>query len=170
MDESMYDRASVAYMAKELNDVDVRSLARVEDVDAVLSRTQGSVLLVVNSVCGCAAGAARPGVVRALQHSVIPDQMVTVFAGVDRSAVESARAYMKGVPPSSPCVALFKDGKLVHVLERRHIERMNEVDIAGNLATAFDQHCSRKGPSVPREAFEKIRPQKACGSGIPLNR
>ncbi len=170
MDESIYDRAAVAPMARELNDVKVRSLATPAEVDAVLTRSHGTVLVVVNSVCGCAAGAARPGVMRALQNKLIPDEMVTVFAGVDRSATDRARTYMKGVAPSSPCVALFKDGKLAHTLERRHIERMTDVDLASNLAAAFDQHCQHPGPSVPPEVYEKLRPQRACGSSIPLSR
>ena len=139
MDESLYDRTMVAPMAAELNHAQVRSLSSAEEVDETLTRKQGSTLVVVNSVCGCAAGNARPGVTRALQHGTIPDDMVTVFAGVDRSATERARQYMTNVAPSSPCIALFKDGEMVHVLERRHIETMSEETIAQNLAEASDK-------------------------------
>ena len=125
-------------------------------------------MVVVNSVCGCAAGNARPGATRALQHAVIPDQSVTVFAGVDRSATDQARTYITA-PPSSPSIALFKDGQMVHVLERRHIERMSEHDVAGNLAAAFDAHCSAKGPSVTPEVYEQVNHAKACGQSIPMN-
>src|SRR3972149_11150209 len=90
----------------------------------------------------------------ALQHDVIPDHLTKVLAGVDR---EAARERMVGIAPSSPSVALFKDGRLVHMLERRHIERMTAQEVAGNLAVAFDQHCERKGPSVASEIFQKAR-------------
>jgi putative YphP/YqiW family bacilliredoxin len=167
MDESMYDRESVRPMHEELNLVDVRSLTTPEEVDAALGKTPGTVLLVVNSVCGCAAGNARPGVTRALQHKVIPDAMVTVFAGVDRSATQRAREYMKGVPPSSPSMGLFKDGALVHVLERRHIEQMTEAAVADNLTRAFEKYCSRPGPSVAPEVFAKLQHARQCGSTVP---
>jgi putative YphP/YqiW family bacilliredoxin len=153
-------------MWEELATCGIKPLTQPEEVDEALAR-RGTTMVVVNSVCGCAAGNARPGVTRALQHQVIPDQLVTVFAGVDRAATERAREYMAGIPPSSPAIALFKDGNLVHMLERRHIERMTEMDVAENLADAFDQHCSRPGPSVPREHYEKLVHAKACGSSIP---
>ena len=169
MDESRYDRQAVAPMVADLNAVGVRSLSSAEDVDAVLSAKEGTVMVVVNSVCGCAAGNARPGVTLALQHKVVPDQFVTVFAGVDRSATERARHYMKDIPPSSPCIALFKDGKLAHMLERRHIEQQTERDVARSLTDAFDKHCTRQGPSVAPEVFEKLQNASQCGSTIPPN-
>jgi putative YphP/YqiW family bacilliredoxin len=169
MDESMYDRAAVQPMAGELNHVKVRSLSTQEEVDEVLTSKQGTVLVVVNSVCGCAAGNARPGVARALQHTKIPDQSVTVFAGVDRSATARAREYMAGVQPSSPSIGLFKDGQLVHMLERRHIERMTEEQVAAALTAAFDEHCSAEGPSVPAEVFAALESARQCGSSIPQN-
>jgi putative YphP/YqiW family bacilliredoxin len=131
-------------------------------------KREGSTLVIVNSVCGCAAGSARPGVTRALQHGVIPDHLTTVFAGVDREATERARQFMEGIPPSSPSIALFKDGKLVHMLERRHIEMMNEQMVAENLAQAFDEHCSRTGPSVSKEVYESLQTSRQCGSSVPL--
>ena len=114
----------------------------------------------------CAAAAARPGVSVALQHSRIPDRSVTVFAGVDRAAVEEARSHM-AVPPSSPCIALFKDGKPIHILERRHIEQMGVQMIAQDLAQAFDAHCARQGPAVSPEQFAKVVNVLQCSSTIP---
>jgi putative YphP/YqiW family bacilliredoxin len=154
-------------MWEELANVGVRPLTTPEDVDAVLGKSEGTVLCVVNSVCGCAAGGARPGVCLSLQNEVIPDEFVTVFAGMDQEAVAKARAYMTNIPPSSPCIALFKDGKPVHVLERRHIERMTALDIANNLTDAYGKLCSRKGPSVAPEVFESNEHVDVCGSSIP---
>lgn len=162
----LYDPEQVRPMWEELQNVGVRPLNTPDAVDAVLGTKQGTVLCVVNSVCGCAAGNARPGVCLSLQHEVIPDELVTVFAGMDTEATAQARAYMDQVPPSSPCIALFKDGAPVHVLERRHIERMSAVDIANNLAQAYGEHCGRKGPSVPREVFEKNVHPQICGSSL----
>ena len=122
----------------------------------------------VNSVCGCAAGSARPGVTRALQHKIIPDHLKTVFAGVDREATERARHHMVGIQPSSPAVALFQDGKLVFMLERRHIERLNDDLVAQTLIEAFEKHCSRQGPSIPKEVYESLETSKQCGSSVPL--
>jgi putative YphP/YqiW family bacilliredoxin len=122
----------------------------------------------VNSVCGCAAGSARPGVTKALQNKTIPDHLKTVFAGVDREATERARQYMVGIQPSSPSVALFEDGKLVFMLERRHIERLNDDLVAQTLIDAFEKHCSRPGPSVPKEVYESLETSRQCGSSVPL--
>ena len=162
----LYDPQAVRWMWEELTSCGIEPLTQPEQVDQALTR-QGTTLVVVNSVCGCAAGNARPGVTRALQHPNIPDHLVTVFAGVDRAATDKARKYMAGIPPSSPAIGLFKDGNLVHMLERRHIERMTEQDVAQNLEAAFDQHCSRPGPSVPREHYEKVVHARVCGSSIP---
>jgi putative YphP/YqiW family bacilliredoxin len=104
----------------------------------------------------------------ALQNSVIPDRSVTVFAGVDRDAVERARAYLTGYPPSSPCMGLFKNGKLVFMLERRDLQQMNEEQVSAALRIAFDEHCTNPGPSIDSETFQKIRPYQGCGSRIPL--
>ena len=152
-------------MWEELAQCGVTPLGTVEEVDEALEKP-GTTLVVVNSVCGCAAGSARPGVTRALQNEVIPDQLTTVFAGVNRAATERARQRMYEVPPSSPSIALFKDGKLAYVLERRQIERMTIEAIAADLENAFRQHCTRKGPSVPREEYEKIVHARQCGSQI----
>lgn len=162
----LYDPDQVRPMWEELANVGVRPLTTAEAVDEVLAKETGTVLCVVNSVCGCAAGGARPGVTLALQNDVIPDEMVTVFAGMDQEAVARARGYMEPVPPSSPCIAVFKDGKPVHVLERRHIERMTAIDIANNLSEVFKQICTRKGPSVPTDVFEANPHVETCGSTI----
>ena len=162
----MYDLEQVRPMWEELTNVGLKALTTQAGVESVLGKSEGTVLCVVNSVCGCAAGNARPGVGLALQGEVIPDELVTVFAGVDQEAVASARGYMSEVQPSSPCIALFENGKAVHILERRHIERMTAVDIANDLSKAFQAHCSRKGPSVPREVFENNDSANRCGSSL----
>ena len=165
--QPLYDSEGVRPMWEELAQCGVKPVQTRENVDEALKRP-GTTLVVVNSVCGCAAGSARPGVTRALQHSTIPDHLTTVFAGVDREATERAREHMVGVAPSSPSVALFKDGELVHMLERRHIEMMNDEMVAQNLTEAFDKYCSRQGPSVLREEYEKVVHARQCGSSVPL--
>jgi putative YphP/YqiW family bacilliredoxin len=164
--QPFYDREAVRPMWEELAQCGVRPLKTVADVDAILDEP-GTTLIVVNSVCGCAAGSARPGVTKALQSAVIPDHLTTVFAGVDREATERARERMAKVAPSSPSVALFKDGKLVYALERRHIERMGVDEIARELANAFAQHCTRMGPSVPADVYDEVVHARRCGSQIP---
>lgn len=162
----MYDPRAVQPMREELKRVGVQELLTAEDVDRVATE-KGTTLVVVNSVCGCAAGGARPGVMLALQNKVIPDRLTTVFAGMERDAVERARSYFKGYPPSSPCVALLKDGSVAAILQRQDIEGRTPQQIAQALVSAFDQHCTRPGPSIPRSELEKIIPVQACGSSIP---
>ncbi len=128
-------------MAKDLTDHGFQSLQSAEEVSELLDKKEGTTLVVVNSVCGCAAANARPGAKLAAQHDKNPDQMVTVFAGVDKEATARAREYMAPYPPSSPSIALFKDGKLVHFLERHHIEGRSAEIIAENLKLAFDRYC-----------------------------
>jgi putative YphP/YqiW family bacilliredoxin len=164
----IYDPEAVAPLWQELAAVGVEPLTTPDQVDEALRPGSGSVLVVVNSVCGCAAGQARPGVMLALQHGSIPDRSVTVFAGVDRDAVERAREHMRGYPPSSPSVGLFKDGAQVFMLQRTDLQQMDEEQVAGALRGAFDQHCTRPGPSVDPETFKRIRPYQGCGSQIPL--
>jgi putative YphP/YqiW family bacilliredoxin len=164
----IYDPKAVAPMWQELAAVGVEPLTTPEQVDELLAAGSGSVLVIVNSVCGCAAGQARPGAMLALQHSVIPDRYVTVFAGVDRDAVERARHYMTGYPPSSPCMGLFKDGKLVFMLQRTDLQQMDEGLVSKALREAFDEHCTKAGPSIDAETFKRIRPYEGCGSQIPL--
>jgi len=129
-------------MREELTRLGVRELRTAEDVDEAVTKTKGTTMVVVNSVCGCAAGKARPGVALALQHSVKPDQVTTVFAGADTEATERARSYFTGYPPSSPSIALMKDGKLIYLMERHQIENQEAGAIAGQLVAAFDKHCA----------------------------
>jgi putative YphP/YqiW family bacilliredoxin len=131
-------------MRAELTDHGVQELRTPEEVDAVLARKEGTVLVVVNSVCGCAAGAARPGVVEALKtSSVLPDHITTVFAGQDKEATARAREYFKGFAPSSPSVWLLKDGEVVFKLERYQIEHRSAGDIAADIRAAFQKYCNR---------------------------
>ena len=164
----VYDREAVAPLWQELAAVGVEPLTTPEQVEALLEAGSGTTLVIVNSVCGCAAGQARPGAMLALQNRLIPDRSVTVFAGVDRDAVERAREFMTGYPPSSPSMGLFKDRKLVFMLQRTDLQQMNEEQVASALQSAFDQHCTRSGPSISAEEFSKIRPHRGCGSQIPL--
>ena len=136
---SMYPEHLTAPMAKELTDFGFESLTTSDDVTEKLKNAQGTTLLMVNSVCGCAAAMARPGVKMSLQNDKTPDQLVTVFAGVDGEAVQKAREYLLPYPPSSPAIALFKDGQLVHLLERRHIE--------GRSAAMIDRKSTRLNSS-----------------------
>jgi putative YphP/YqiW family bacilliredoxin len=128
-------------MAKDLTESGFQSLVSPQEVDDVLNKQEGTVLLVVNSVCGCAAGMARPGAKMSLDSDKKPGKLVTVFAGVDAAATARAREYMLPYPPSSPSIALFKDGRLVHFLERHHIEGRPAQAIADNLKMAFDRYC-----------------------------
>lgn len=137
----MYPPELTAPMAKELTDNGFRALSTPAEVDEVLGAKEGTVLLVINSVCGCAAANARPGALLSLQGSTKPDKLVTVFAGVDREATARAREYLLPYPPSSPSIALFKDGKLVHFLERHHIEGRPAEVIAENLKMAYEAYC-----------------------------
>lgn len=137
----MYPAELTAPIAKDLTDFGFMGLSRPEEVVDVLDKKEGTVLLVVNSVCGCAAANARPGAKMASSHDKKPDHLVTVFAGVDREAVDKAREYLLPYPPSSPSIALFKNGQLVHMLERRHIEGNSAQAIAQNLIHAFEAHC-----------------------------
>lgn len=162
----LYDPEQVRPMWEELAAVGVEPLTTPEGVDVVLGNGAGTVLCVVNSVCGCAAGNARPGTVLSLANDIIPDRLVTVFAGMDAEAVARARAHMPEIAPSSPCIALFKDGRPVHVLERRHIEQMTALDIANQLVQVYNAHCTRKGPSAPAEVFENYEPARICGSSL----
>ncbi|MCL4145808.1 UNVERIFIED_CONTAM: hypothetical protein GTU68_035494 [Idotea baltica] len=129
-------------MAAELNEAGFTSLTTTEEVDAVLNQQEGTTLVVVNSVCGCAAGAARPGVIHSTQQGNRPDKIVTVFAGVDREATQRVREFLLPYPPSSPAIALFKDGQLVHMIERHHIEGRPAHMISANLQAAFEEFCA----------------------------
>jgi len=137
----MYPVELTEPMAKDLTQYGFEALNSAEEVDKALSQREGTVLLVVNSVCGCAAANARPGAKRSLENEKSPDKLVTVFAGVDKDATTKAREYLLPYPPSSPSIALFKDGSLVHFLERHHIEGRSADIIAANLKMAYDRFC-----------------------------
>lgn len=136
-----YPEYLVAPMRQELADVGARECRTAADVDAVVA-SPGVIMMVVNSVCGCAAGKARPGIAEALQHAHKPDVVATVFAGADIEATDRARAYFTGVPPSSPAIALLRDGKLIYMIERRDIESRTAGAIADQLTMAFDKFCA----------------------------
>lgn len=138
----MYPVELVRPMAQELQNSGFESLTTPEQVTQKLNSKDGTSLLVVNSVCGCAAANARPGVRLAIQGTVKPDNLYTVFAGFDTEATAKAREFLLPYPPSSPAIALFKNGKLVHMLERHHIEGTSAQMIADNLASAFQNYCN----------------------------
>jgi putative YphP/YqiW family bacilliredoxin len=129
-------------MREELTCIGFRELKTAADVDNVVKDSRGVVMVVVNSVCGCAAGRARPGIADALRHSAKPDVLSTVFAGADAEATERARQYFAGYPPSSPSVALLKDGKLLYMMERKNIEIRSAQEISDELRAAFDKFCT----------------------------
>ncbi len=138
----MYPEELVAPMRTDLTTVGFKELKTPEEVDSELKDQKGTTLLVINSVCGCAAGAARPGVKWAVQNSEKkPDHLTTVFAGADVEAVAKARQYTLPYPPSSPSIALFKDGELVHFVERHHIEGRNAQMIGEHLVQVFEEFC-----------------------------
>lgn len=139
---TMYDERLVAPMRQDLTSVGFEELRTPEDVDGVLKDAMGTVLVMVNSVCGCAAGRARPGVKLALKLSPVkPRRLATVFAGQDADATARARSYFEGQPPTSPQVALFKDGRLVYLMQRHQIEGRDAPEIAADLVGAFETHC-----------------------------
>ncbi|HLP55033.1 MAG TPA: BrxA/BrxB family bacilliredoxin [Fluviicola sp.] len=138
----MYPQELVQPMKEDLTRVGFQQLETAEAVDNAIPNSKGVTLVVVNSVCGCAAGNLRPGVKQSLQNEKLPANLYTVFAGVDTEATQQARNYFLPFPPSSPSVALFKDGKLVHFLERHNIEGVSAAMIAENLAAAYDEFCN----------------------------
>ncbi len=137
-----YDPRMVQPMREEMVRMGAKELTTVPDVDAVLGDPKGSMLVFINSVCGCAAGTARPGLSLALRHANRPEQVVTVFAGQDTDATARARQYFSDYAPSSPSMALFKDGEVVHFVHRHMIEGRSPQDIARDLAVAFDKYCA----------------------------
>ncbi len=138
-----YPEELVKPMREELTGIGVKELKDAAEVDAFLGVKSGTALVVVNSVCGCAAGAARPGVALALKHASKPDRVATVFAGQDTEAVAKARGYFADFPPSSPSLALFKDGQVVHFVPRHAIEGKTPQQVAAELSAAFDKHCGK---------------------------
>lgn len=145
-----YSPLLVKPMREELTSIGVQELMTPEDVDAFMNEKNGTALLVVNSVCGCAAGMARPGVRQALQGGRRPDRVATVFAGQDLEATARARSYFPDIPPSSPSIAFFKDGELVAFVPRHRIEGRNAQAVASDLQAIFDEHCA--SPSTAASA------------------
>jgi putative YphP/YqiW family bacilliredoxin len=143
MEGMPYPEYLVAPMREDLVRAGVEELRTAADVDDAVKNTQGTLMIVVNSVCGCAAGKARPGVALSLNHPVRPARVATVFAGADVEATDRARGYFAGYPPSSPSVGLLRDGKLVFMLERQQIENRDAMQIAQILTKAYDEHCTR---------------------------
>ena len=144
----MYDERFVAPMRQELTQLGLEELRTAAEVDAKLKERQGTALVVVNSVCGCAARNARPAVAAALQHAARPDHLYTVFAGQDADATRQARSYFTGYAPSSPQIAMFKDGRIVFMLERHQIEGRSADEIAVDMAAAFDKYCAKETSAV----------------------
>jgi putative YphP/YqiW family bacilliredoxin len=138
----MYPEIMVIPMREELTRAGIQEARTAPDVDNALAQP-GTTMLVVNSICGCAAGKMRPGVRLALQNAVLPDQSITVFAGQDREATERARSYFDGNPPTSPAIAILRDGKLVYLMQRSSIEVSTAQAIAGELARAFNEFCAK---------------------------
>jgi len=138
----MYPEILVIPMREELTRLGIAELKTAADVDRELSAQQGTAMVIVNSICGCAAGRMRPAVRIALENRARPDRLYTVFAGQDAEATDRARSYFTGYRPSSPSIALFRDGELVHMVERSDIEHRDPADIAAQLKKAFDQHCA----------------------------
>jgi putative YphP/YqiW family bacilliredoxin len=140
-----YSPLLVKPMREELTSIGVEELLEPSAVDRFLAEKQGTALLIVNSVCGCAAGMARPGIRLALEHERRPDRIASVFAGQDLEATARARGYFPDIPPSSPSMAFFKDGELVWFLPRHRIEGRTAEDVARDLRQAFDEHCAAAG-------------------------
>lgn len=141
MSFDQYMKDMVQPMRDELTNLGIKELRTAEEVEANLPEAKGTTLVVVNSVCGCAAGQARPGVAKALENEVKPDHLFTVFAGQDKEATAKAREYFAPYPPSSPSVALLKDGELVHFIERHQVENRSAEEIAADLTDAFNRYC-----------------------------
>lgn len=138
-----YPEIMIRPMREDLTRLGIEELKTPEQVDETIKNTKGTVMVVVNSICGCAAGKARPAVALALKHEVRPEKIATVFAGADIDATERAREYFTGYAPSSPSIALLKDGKLVYMMERHQIEVSGPSEIARELTGAFDRHCDK---------------------------
>jgi len=166
----IYDPNAVQPMRDELVAAGFTEMITASDVDTFMPAGKDeTVLVMINSVCGCAAGSARPGVTLALQNKIIPDRILTVFAGQDRDAVDHLRQnYLQGIPPSSPYVAIFKNSEVVFLMQRFNIEGKTAGMVAAELTEAFNVHCTKEGPSVSTEMYEQILHAKACGSKIPL--
>jgi len=143
----MYD-ILIQQMRDEVTRVGAQELRTPQEVDATIPNSKGTMLVVVNSTCGCAAGAARPALAKALQHSAVPDKIVTVFAGIDKEATAQARSYFENQPPSSPSFALMQDGRLATMIHRYNIEGHSPDQVAAQLVKTFDEFCVPAGKSI----------------------
>jgi putative YphP/YqiW family bacilliredoxin len=166
----IYDPEAVQPMRDELVYAGFKEMLTSADVHNYLDKKDDKTILVfINSVCGCAAGSARPGITLALQNKIIPDILTTVFAGQDRDAVDEFRdKYLPGITPSSPFITLFKGEKLVFMMQRYNIEGKTYEMVAEELVEGFNNYCSKEGPSISPEAYSNLLHYKACGSKIPL--
>jgi putative YphP/YqiW family bacilliredoxin len=165
----MYDQNAVQHMRDELVAVGFTELLSSEEVEkAINTKDDKSTLVMINSVCGCAAGSARPGISQALQNEIIPDRLFTGFAGQEKEAVEKIRELVGGFPPSSPSIALFKNGKVIHFMQRHDIEGKMPEEISEYWRGIFNENCANKGPSISPENFAEVMHAKSCGSKIPL--
>jgi len=165
----LYDQNAVQPMRDALIAVGLSELLSAKDVEEAIDvEDDKTALVIINSVCGCAAGSARPGISLALQNEIIPDKLYTGFAGQERDAVDRIRMQLDGFPPSSPSIALFKDGKVLLFMQRHQIEGRTAEEIANDWKEIFNQHCSSKGPSISPENFAEVNHAVACGSKIPL--
>ena len=144
----MYPEIMIIPMREELTRLGIREARTAAEVDAAVSEP-GTTMVVVNSVCGCAAGRMRPAVRLALQHTIRPDRIISVFAGQDQEATQQARSYFEGYPPSSPSIGLLRHGQLLYLMQRSDIEHREAVDIAGELKGAFDRFCG-KAAGIPQ--------------------
>jgi putative YphP/YqiW family bacilliredoxin len=142
----MYPEMMVVPMREELTRLGIQELRTAAEVDSAIPNQPGTSMVVVNSICGCAAGRMRPAVRAALQHASRPERMFSVFAGQDKDATERARSYFVGYPPSSPSIALLRDGKVIHMMHRSDIEHREAVDIAAELKGVFDKFCAKPVP------------------------
>lgn len=144
----MYPEIMVIPMREELTRLGIQELRTPAEVDRAVANQPGTTMVVVNSICGCAAGRMRPAVRAALQHPSRPEKLFSVFAGQDKEATDRARSYFAGYPPSSPSIALLRDGKVVHMMQRSDIEHREAADIANELKSAFDKFCPKPAPVV----------------------
>ncbi|MCX6170494.1 MAG: BrxA/BrxB family bacilliredoxin [Ignavibacteriales bacterium] len=168
----IYDPEAVQPMRDELLYVGFEEATTPQKVEELISnRDDKAVFVFINSVCGCAAGSARPAAALSLQNDIIPDRLVTVFAGQDREAVDHLRnKYLSNIPPSSPFMALFKNGEVVYTMPRHHIEGRDAEDIANELQSIFNKQCKAQGPSISPDKYAELVHAVTCGSKIPLNR
>ncbi|MGL1902192.1 MAG: BrxA/BrxB family bacilliredoxin [Fibrobacterales bacterium] len=168
LDNPTYDPVAVQPFRDELTNVGFEEVTTPEEVDkAIIESKDKTLLVMLNSVCGCSAGSARPGICASLQNEKIPDRMVALFAGQEKSAISHLRTnHLFKFEPSSPNILLFADGKLIHGLFRPHIEQMDADAIRDILVKFYNEFCSAEGPSIPRDDYDKLEYTISCGSKI----